>query len=74
MVLVTGAAGRLGRLVVLRLIDKGYSVLGTDREAFEDSPTPFVQAELCDMEQANAGLANAEAVIHMGAIPGPGID
>ena len=42
MVLVTGAAGRLGRLVVLRLIDKGYSVLGTDREAFEDSPTPFV--------------------------------
>ena len=74
MVLVTGAAGRLGRLVVLRLIDKGYSVLGTDREAFEDSPTPVVQAELCDMEQANALLANAEAVIHMGAIPGPGID
>ena len=74
MVLVTGAAGRLGRLVVLRLIDKGYRVLGTDREAFEDSPSPFVQAELCDMEQANALLANAEAVIHMGAIPGPGTD
>ena len=74
MILVTGAAGRLGRRVVLRLIDKGYRVLGTDREAFEDSPSPFVQAELCDMEQANALLADAEAVIHMGAIPGPGTD
>ena len=40
MILVTGAAGRLGRRVVLRLIDKGYCVLGTDREAFEDSPSP----------------------------------
>ena len=74
MILVTGAAGRLGRRVVLRLIDKGYCVLGTDREAFEDSPSPFVQAELWDMEEANAFLADAEAVIHMGAIPGPGTD
>jgi len=74
MVLVTGAAGRLGRLVVLRLIDKGYCVLGTDREVFEDSPSPFVQAELCDMAQANALLVNVEAAIHMGAISGPGTD
>ena len=74
MILVTGAAGRLGRRVVRQLMDKGYHVLGTDRVAFEDSPSPFVQAELRDTERANALLTDAEAVIHMGAIPGPGAD
>ena len=34
MILVTGAAGRLGRLVVGRLIERGYDVLGTDRLPF----------------------------------------
>ena len=74
MILVTGAAGRLGRRVVRQLMDKGYHVLGTDRVAFEDSPSPFVQAELCDTEWAKALLTDAEVVIYMGVIPGPGAD
>src|SRR4029434_10519376 len=44
MILVTGAAGRLGRLVVGRLIERGYDVLGTDRLPYDDSPSPFIQA------------------------------
>ena len=74
MILVTGAAGRLGRLVVQRLIERGYEVLGTDRVSFGDSPSPFVQTDLCDAESIKALVAKAEAVIHMGAIPGPGGD
>ena len=31
----------------------------------------FVQAELCDAEKTTELLADAEAVVHMGAIPGP---
>ena len=45
MILVTGAANRLGRLVVGRLIEQGYEVLGTDRLPYNGSPSPFVQAD-----------------------------
>lgn len=71
MILVTGAAGRLGGLVVQRLIDQGYDVVGTDRRPCKDSPSPFVQADLCDADKVSELVADAEAVIHMGAIPGP---
>jgi nucleoside-diphosphate-sugar epimerase len=74
MILVTGAAGRLGRLVVGRLIDRGYEVLGTDQLPYDGSPAPFVQADLCDWEKTTGLLRDAEAVIHMGAIPGPRSD
>jgi len=74
MIVVTGAAGRLGRRVVQRLIGKGYDVLGTDRVPHNESPSPFIQADLCNAERATELLTDAEAVIHMGAIPGPRID
>ena len=71
MIVVTGAAGRLGRRVVQRLIGKGYDVLGTDRVPHSESPSPFVQVDLCNAEKTTELLTDAEAVIHMGAIPGP---
>ena len=71
MILVTGAAGRLGKRVVERLIARGYDVLGTDRIPLDDSPASFVQADLGDVERVDELLADADAVIHMGAIPGP---
>jgi nucleoside-diphosphate-sugar epimerase len=72
MIIVTGAAGTLGRRVIARLIDGGYDVLGTARVAYPESPSPFVQADLCDRQKVAKLLTGAEAVIHMGAIPGPG--
>lgn len=74
MILVTGAAGRLGKRVVQCLIDKGYDVLGTDRVPYDASPSPFVQADLSDPQKSAALLTGIEAVIHMAAIPGPGGD
>ena len=71
MILVTGAAGRLGRLVVERLIARGYDVLATDRVPLDDSPATFVQADLCEVDRVSGLLDGTEAVIHMGAIPGP---
>ncbi len=71
MIVVTGAAGRLGQHVVRRLIDTGHEVRGTDRVPLEESPTPFVEADLCDPDAAASVVDGAKAVIHMGAIPGP---
>ena len=68
MILVTGAAGRLGMLVVDRLIARGYDVLATDRVPLDESPVPFVLADLCEVDRVNGLLDGAEAVIHMGAI------
>ena len=71
MIVVTGAAGRLGRLVVRRLVDRGYEVLATDRVAFDESPAEFIRADLSDPTRVGQMLQGAEGVIHMGAIPGP---
>lgn len=71
MIVVTGAAGRLGRRLVQRLIDEGFEVRGTDRVPFADAPCPYIQADLCDQNQAIEIVNGAESLIHMGAIPGP---
>jgi len=74
MILITGAAGRLARRVVLGLVGQGYDVLGTDRILCKDSPSTFVQADLCDTSIVAELMSGVEAIIHMGAIPGPGLD
>ena len=57
--------------MVRRLVDRGYEVLATDRVAFDDSPSEFIQIDLGDPRSVGRVLRRAEEVIHMGAIPGP---
>ena len=71
MIVVTGAAGRLGRRVVQLLVDRGREVLATDRVEADDLPARFVRCELSDAAGVTDLLNGAEAVVHMGAIPGP---
>ena len=71
MIVVTGAAGRLGRRVVQRLVEQGREVLATDQVAADDLPVEFARCDLVDRMAAERILKDAEAVIHMGAIPGP---
>ena len=71
MIVVTGAAGRLGRRVVQLLVDQGREVLATDQLAADDLPTEFVRCDLGDAGTVAEILSGAEGVIHMGAIPGP---
>lgn len=71
MILVTGAAGRLGRKVVNRLLEDGMEVLGTDQVTFNESPTAYVQANLCESNAVGDLLNGISGIIHLGAIPGP---
>jgi len=75
---VTGGSGKLGKSVVRRLGDAGHEVLNLDR-AGERSPG-LVLVDLKDYGQvvdAILGIddrhAGFDAVVHMGAIPAPGI-
>ena len=71
MIVVTGASGRLGRRVVQLLLDQNRAVLATDRSATDDLPAEFVRCDLGDAKAVEGILKDAEAVVHMGAIPGP---
>ena len=71
MIVVTGAAGRLGRRVVQLLVDQGREVLATDLVNADDLPTEFVRCDLGDAKAVQDILGGVEAVVHMGAIPGP---
>lgn len=78
-VVVTGAAGKLGRVVVSHLHAKGHEVAALDRvPAALGVPSTIV--ELTDFGQVLAALTGvhdrwgaSDAVVHLGAIPAPGI-
>jgi nucleoside-diphosphate-sugar epimerase len=70
-IVITGAAGRLGRLVVDELLEHGYEVVGTDCVRPASSRVRHLSADLTDAAAVYDVLRGADAVIHLGAIPGP---
>ena len=74
---VTGGSGKLGRTVVRTLRDEGHEVVNLDQQGDRDS---VVRVDLTDYGQvidAIAGVddrhAGVEAIVHLAAIPAPGI-
>jgi nucleoside-diphosphate-sugar epimerase len=78
-VVVTGGSGKLGRACVRELIEHGYGVTNVDLVASPDDRCPLVRADLADFGQALEVLAGvdehpvADAVVHLAAIPAPGL-
>jgi len=70
-IIVTGANGRLGRVVVAHLLEQGMEVVGLDREIISQSGASMIQVDLCDLGQVFGALVGAEAIVHLGAIPTP---
>lgn len=73
-VVVTGGSGRLGRKVVDDLVANGYDVLAVDRVRPEALRCRFMPADLTDGAQVMDVLTGADAVIHLGAVPGPMVE
>lgn len=69
-IVVTGAAGKIGRWTVRTLLEAGHEVKASDRLLREESAsTDFVQADLRDYGQVCQLLKGSEAVVHLGNIP-----
>ncbi|MBK4349108.1 NAD-dependent epimerase/dehydratase family protein [Lacisediminihabitans changchengi] len=75
---VTGANGKLGRTVVIRLRESGHQVVALDTVG-ERAPG-FVRIDLTDYGQVADALAGIDgvhdgldAVVHLGAVPAPGL-
>jgi nucleoside-diphosphate-sugar epimerase len=78
-VVVTGGSGKLGRACVRELVEQGYEVTNVDLVPSRDARSPLVRADLTDLGQALEVLAGvderpaADAVVHLAAIPAPGL-
>lgn len=70
-VVVTGGSGKAGRAVVRDLMAHGYNVLNVDVAPSRDPVCRFLKTDLTDLGQTYEALANAEAVVHLAAIPAP---
>ncbi len=70
-VVVTGAEGHLGRVVVARLRDERVDVVRADRRIAGPLDEMAREVDLRDLGQVYGALAGADAVVHLGAIPWP---
>ena len=75
---LTGSSGKLGRVVARELRSQGYEVIGMDLDGPRGAG--FVQVDLTDYGQVVDAFTavgdrhdGIDAVVHLGAIPAPGI-
>jgi uronate dehydrogenase len=68
LILVTGAAGRVGRVVVAALRAAGHPVRTFDRVALGDDPATHT-GDLADRAAVDRAVAGVHTVIHLGACP-----
>ena len=72
-VVVTGGSGKAGRAVVADLNDHGYSVTSVDITETLHPDAPTLVADLTDLGQTLEALSEADAVVHLAAIPAPNV-
>ena len=78
---VTGAAGKTGRVVVRDLLESGHEVVPIDSvglagrygEFSREVGVGLFRADLTDYGQTVEALAGADAIVHLAAIPAPGM-
>lgn len=70
---VTGGSGKAGRACVVELRERGYDVVDIDINTSRDPDEPTLIVDLTDLGQTIEALAQADAVVHLAAIPAPNI-
>jgi nucleoside-diphosphate-sugar epimerase len=72
-VVVTGGSGKAGRAVVRDLLAHGEDVLSADLVRSPELACEQLVADLTDFGETVEALRGAEAVVHLAAIPAPGL-
>jgi nucleoside-diphosphate-sugar epimerase len=79
-VLVTGGSGKAGRATIKDLLEHGYSVVSVDQHRPAEELCPFTTVDLTDFGQTLEALSGIDdrysgidAVVHLAAIPAPGL-
>ena len=72
-VVVTGGSGKAGRAVVNELNTRGYQTLNVDQAIPPASWGRALAVDLTDLGQTIEALKGADAVVHLAAIPAPGM-
>jgi nucleoside-diphosphate-sugar epimerase len=72
-VVVTGASGKAGRAVVAELLAHDHAAIAVDLVAPAEPAAPFIRADVVQFGQTLECLAGADAVVHLAAVPAPGI-
>jgi nucleoside-diphosphate-sugar epimerase len=72
-IVVTGGSGKAGRAVVRDLVEHGYDVVNVDLNPPQERLAPFLKVDLTDLGQAYEALRDCDAVVHLAAIPAPGL-
>lgn len=70
-IVVTGAAGRLGQAAIAELMTYGHGVWGIDQVRPDPLRCRFLPLDLTQPAAVYDVLQGADAVLHLGAIPGP---
>ena len=76
-VLVTGGSGRAGKYVIKELLDNGHSVVNADMiNGYLEDRNPelnFKKIDFTDYGQTIFAADQCDAIIHLAAIPNPGV-
>lgn len=72
-IVVTGGSGKAGTWVVAHLRERGHDVLNVDRQHDGSEHGLCLVADLTDPGQCFEALSGSDAVVHLAAIPAPGI-
>jgi nucleoside-diphosphate-sugar epimerase len=72
-IVVTGGSGKAGRAVVAELLAHDYEVLNVDIAPPRERTAPFLAADLTQLGETVDALHGADAVVHLAAIPAPGL-
>jgi nucleoside-diphosphate-sugar epimerase len=68
-IVVTGGSGKLGMYVLKNLVEHGYQVLNVDKAAPAEKICATKLAKLQNLGEVYGILQEADAVIHLAAIP-----
>jgi nucleoside-diphosphate-sugar epimerase len=71
-IVVTGGSGKAGRWVVGDLRERGHDVLNVDWR-HDGGHGQTLVTDLTDLGQCSDALSGADAVVHLAAIPAPGL-